>query len=132
MVELDSEGKLTRTEVATFLHEFASEIDDGMHTDDAMHTDTRGEGVTDRGDREFTDEEPLDHTDEESINRKRITVIVGGDSATVTVPERVDFDVDVESTSPMLSSGVHQGIEFDLSWEITDPDELDEDWIEVE
>lgn len=115
MVELESEGELTRSEVAVFLREFADEIDDGLF---GRHPDS--------------EERKEEFTDEESLDPKRVTLIVGGDSATVTVPETVEFDVEIESRSPMLSSGVHQGIEFELSWEIENPDELNEDWIEVE
>jgi len=115
MVELESEGDMTRSEVALFLREFADEVDDGTF---ASHLDQE-----ERRD-EATGEDPLE--------AKRTTLIVGGDSATVTVPETVEFDVEVESRSPMLSSGVHQEIEFELSWEIENPDELRDDWIEVE
>jgi hypothetical protein len=115
MAELESQGELTRSEVATFLREFANEIDDGL--------------VDRRSDREEIGEEL---TDENSLDTKRITLIVGGDSATVTLPETMEFDVEIESRSPMLASGAHQGIEFELSWEIENPDELEGDWIEVE
>ena len=69
---------------------------------------------------------------ESARERKRITLIVGGDSATVTVPHTMNFDVEVESRSPMFASGVKQGVDFELAWEIEDPDQLDDDWIEVE
>lgn len=160
MVELESEGELTRSEVALFLREFANELDDDAHDRDRE----RGEFVGDAGgpddtvderqeehreefiddvderDRDRERDDPVEgererreeFTEEESLDHKRITLIVGGDSATVTVPNTVEFDVEVESRSPMFSSGVNQGIEFELSWDIENPDEIGEDWIEVE
>lgn len=115
MVELESEGELTRGEVALFLREFADEINED--TFDMKQSQ---------------DEHQEEFTDEDLLEPKRITLIVGGDSATVTVPETVEFDIEVESRSPMFSSGVHQEIEFELSWKIENPDELSDDWIEVE
>lgn len=115
MVELESDGEMTRAEVARFLREFAREIDDGVFDGDQAEQAHREE-----------------FTDDDSLGPKRITLIVGGESATVTVPETVDFDIEIESRSPMLSSNVHQEIEFELSWEIENPDELDDDRIAVE
>jgi len=142
MVELESEGEMTRTQVAAFLREFADELNDSPATTERPGESTdrlrTGEGThqetpADEERRETTPEERGHETAERGASdRKRITFIVGGDSATVTVPHRMDFDVEVESRSPMLSSGVSQEINFDLSWEIENPDELDEDWIEVE
>lgn len=113
MVEIESEGEMSRGEVALFLREFAAEIDDGVFDS------TQGQ-------------EAHREEDNGSPGPKRVTLIVGGDSATVTVPEIVDFDIEIESRSPMLSSNVHQEIEFELSWEIENPEELDDDRIAVE
>lgn len=158
MVELESEGQVTRNEVATFLHEFADELEDGIgdvvgEHDESASSDPAGtvtgeqrqdRMASDDTDDEFRRDERSDtddefDRDEESEtddvatgDRKRITVIVGGDSATVTVPDRMEFDVEVASRSPMLGSGVNQGIEFDLSWKIDDPDDIREEWLEVE
>lgn len=103
MVELDTEGEKTREGVAAFLREFADELD-----------------------------EPSAVAGDGTLEPKRITLIVGGDSATVTVPEMVDFEVEVESRSPMFASGVSQEIEFELSWDVEDPDEFTDELIEVE
>lgn len=142
MVELESEGDLTRSEVALFLREFADEIDDGTfhrrldqeeHGGEFADEEHGGEYTGEEHGGEYTDEEHEgEYTDENSLETKRVTLIVGGDSATVTVPEIVEFDVEVESRSPMLRSGVHQEIKFELSWEIENPDELDDDRIDVE
>lgn len=117
MVELDSEGELARSEVAKYLRKFADELDD--ETDEGALRGSGGGGA------EGVSAEP-------THGHKRMTIVVGGESATVTVPERVMFDVEVESRSPMLSSGVNQDIELTLSWEIENPDERVEDWIDVE
>lgn len=147
MVELESEGEMTRSEVAAFLREFASELDDGSvggdmefvdgETLDEQQAEHREEFVDDQDD--FDDEtfggdgqRREEGAEGDSLDAKRITLIVGGDSATVTVPNTMEFDVEVESRSPMFSSGVNQEIEFELSWEIEDPDEIGDDRIEVE
>jgi len=144
MVELDTEGELTRAEVAQFLREFADELEKALGTgrggpgrddatEEAMSQPARGDsrqGLTELEERR--DDRREDGPDAESRNLKRVTLIVGGDSATVSVPPTVEFDVEVESRSPMLSSGVKQGIDFNLSWTVDNPDELNEEWLEVE
>ena len=138
MVELESAGEMTRSEVAAFLREFASELDDRQREeadDDTARVTGDREGVTTERQTEGTSDDtpPQEGVPIESAReRKRITLIVGGDSATVTVPHTMNFDVEVESRSPMFGSGVKQGIDFELAWEIEDPDQLDDDWIEVE
>lgn len=114
MVELESEGELTRNEVAVFLRKFADELAAGP-----------SDGT---GGREQRPEETSGGDD----RSRRVTLIVGGDSATVTVPETVEFDVEVSSRSALLSSGVNQGIEFELSWDVENPDEAGSGGIEVE
>lgn len=109
MAELESEGTKTRGGVADFLREFADELDDA-----------EDEHV------------PVEGDEGEAMHANRITLIVGGDSATVTVPEEVEFDVEVDSRSPMLSSGVRQEIEFSLSWEVDDPEEHTDELIQIE
>ena len=146
MVELESAGEMTRSEVAAFLREFADELNDRPtreeYDDDTARVTGDREGVTTerqaeddsvRDDRTRDDTRTREGTPVESAReRKRITLIVGGNSATVTVPHAMEFDVEVESRSPMFGSGVKQGIDFELAWEINDPDQLDENWIEVE
>lgn len=117
MVELETEGELTRSEVAAFLREFADELDIG---------------AIDRDRERFDGERRDESTDEAPLESERITFIVGGDSATVTVPNTVEFDVEVESRSPMLSSSVSQEIDLELKWEVENPDEVGRDQIEIE
>lgn len=127
---------MSRDEVAAFLREFVEELEEGSanvtttaepddrRTDAAgsQHTDATGGGRR-REDAGRTD--PDDRTIEERegtvpSDASRITFVVGGESATVTVPETLEFDVEVESRSPLLKSGVNQEVEFHLSWEIED------------
>lgn len=116
MVELESEGQMARSEVAAFLREFANEIDDG---------------ILDRDRHEIEGEHLDESVEEEAVEPRQITFIVGGDSATVTVPDAVAFDVEIESRSPMLGSGVNQEIEFQLAWEIEEAGEPSDDRIEI-
>lgn len=151
MVELESRGELSRDQVADFLHRFADELEgadgDNRSTADREGATTESAEADAIGDRregrpvdEIEDDDPTDRhrTDsgevvEHTGNHERITLIVGGESATVSVPERFEFDVGVESRSPMLSSGVSQSIAFDLSWKIENPDQIDEEeWLAVE
>ena len=143
MVELETEGELTRAEVASFLREFVDELEGAGP---ARDIDDRGTGVGDdrsdphssgtdarddpqqTGDRDTgggrrTEADPPrgGGDDDRPRDTNQITFVVGGESATVTVPETVAFDVEVESRSPLLSSGERQEIEFELSWEIEDP-----------
>lgn len=118
MVELESDGEMTRSEVAAFLREFAHELDNGeleqgRESLGESHGETSGE--------------------ERVLEPERMTFIVGGDSATVVVPETLDFEVEVESRSPMFGSGVSQRIELDLSWQVEQHDnDLGKDEIEIE
>lgn len=107
MVELESEGEMPRGQVARFLHELADELDEELAG---------------------TDETPAD-----AGEPRQLTFVIGGDSATVTVPDVVEFEVEVESRSPLLSPGVHQEIELELSWAVEEPDEeMDDESIRIE
>lgn len=121
MVELDKEGELTRSEIAAFLREFADELT-GMAVDpDRGSTAVDRERVAD------------DDRTEAEMEAERITFIVGGDSATVTVPELVEFEVEVESRSPLLGSGVNQEVTFEMSWQIDEQArDVHDDVIEIE
>ena len=136
MVELESGGRMSRDEVAAFLREFVEELEEGSTNvtttaePDDRRTDAAGSQRTDAtgGGRRREDagrNDPDDRTIEERertvpSDASRITFVVGGESATVTVPETLEFDVEVESRSPLLKSGVNQEVEFHLSWEIED------------
>jgi len=148
MAELESRGQMSRVQVADFLRQFADELDDphrrgdretGADRDDdwydpGEHRDGGSrEGSDDLNDGEVGDrdigrggEEGHEHIDDP----RRVTLVVGGDSATVTLPETVDFDIEVSSRSGMLSSDVTQSIDFYLSWKV-EKSEGHDDTIEV-
>ena len=124
---------MSRAEVAAFLREFVEELEDESSTvatgveqgdrrsdeagraredaDAAGPTGTETERDRTRRTGERPEEPPAG-------DARRITFVVGGDSATVTIPETVEFDVEVESRSPLLQSGESQAVEFQLSWEV--------------
>ena len=134
MVEIEAKGEMTRTEVASFLRKFADELEGDGTVRDRDDRGTGGGG--DRqpaGDRDTTSggrsdaDPPRNRGDEaRSSDTKQITFVVGGESATVTVPETFSFDVDVESRSPLLSSGKRQEIDLQLSWEVEEPEHGDD------
>lgn len=135
MVELESEGEMTRTEVAGFFRQLADELDGA---DEIHEVDDEGLGE-DRDDRASepphqTDPNADDRDDETRVAgaAERITFVIGGDSATVTVPETVEFDVDVESRSPLFSSAKSQEIDIALSWKVETADDVDGDRIDIQ
>lgn len=137
MVELDTKGEMTRSEVANFLRTFADELTGSGGGARTTRRAESGTGRSEPGDPSSRDGTagPNDRPEDPRTtgDARRITFIVGGDSATVTVPKTVEFDVEVDSRSPLLSSGVTQEIEFDLSWEVEEPDEsLTDDSIDIE
>lgn len=176
MVELETQGELTRYQIASFLREFAAELerppDQGrpsidFSSDADAETPRSGEGTngtpiaefsagqssgersnrttadspegsTDRPDTATaetdtaTDESASEPNGDGVPDTKRLTFVSGGKSATVMLPQTVDFDVAVQSKSPMLQSGVSQEIDFEISWELEDPDDQYGDQIEIE
>ena len=140
MVELESGGRMSRAEVAAFLREFVEELEDGSANVTTTERDDRQTGTTEgrrdaagagrqREDADRTDRTIEDRDRTAPSDASRITFVVGGESATVTIPETLDFDVEVESRSPLLKSGVNQEVEFHLSWEIEE--EPDDDSIDL-
>lgn len=132
---------MSRAEVAAFLREFVEELEDesGTVATGVEQDDRRSGATSDRDDATGNDRRrgDADRNDGALEGRERtvasdasqITFVVGGDSATVTIPETVDFDVEVESRSPMLTSSTSQEVEFHLSWEIEE--QGDDDTIDV-
>lgn len=100
MAELDAETEMSRIEAANFLREFADKLEGGGATPDIG------------ADEEF------------AVDAETMTVVVGDESATVVLPDRLHMDVEVGSRSGMLESGVDQHIDFEFSWTV---EELPED-----
>lgn len=144
---------MSRAEVAAFLREFVEELEgegetvatgveqgDRRSEESGRRTDTgtagqsgtgtgTGTGTT-TGTGAGSDADRRRRSGEERAeppagDARRVTFVVGGDSATVTIPETVEFDVEVESRSPLLQSGESQAVEFQLSWEIEERHEDD-------
>mgnify|MGYP001071399297 CR=1 FL=1 len=97
MVELEVEREMDRSQAADFLRRLADELEGTAGSPDI------GEGTT----------EP-----------ETMTVVVGDQSATVALPDRLALDVEIESRSPLLESAVEQSIELELTWDV---EELPED-----
>ena len=93
MVELEAERVMDRTQAAGFLRQLADELEGAA-------------GAPDIGDR--------------TTEHETMTVVVGDESATVVLPDRLELDVEIESRSPLLESAVEQSIEIELSWNVED------------
>ena len=52
-----------------------------------------------------------------------MTFTLGNDSATVTPPETIQFEVAVDSTAGMLESGSHETVAFTLQWDAEPTDD---------
>jgi hypothetical protein len=99
MAELDVETELSRIEAANFLREIADELE--------------GAGVT----------PDIGAAVETGREAETMTVVVGDESATVVLPERLVMEVEIGSRSGILESGVDQHIELDLSWTVEETPE---------
>jgi hypothetical protein len=108
MSEIEAEMKMTRGEVANYLREFAKQLD------------PLGEG------RETADYESRDQDD------RRVTFMVGEDSATIKPPETVTFEIEVDSDTALIGSRTTYEVMFELAWETdTTDDGQDEDVLEI-
>ena len=93
MVELEAEREMDRTQAAGFLRRLADELEGTA-------------GAPDIGDA--------------ATEPETMTVVVGDESATVVLPDRLALDVEIESRSPLLESAVEQSIEIELTWDVED------------
>ena len=128
---------MSRAEVAAFLREFVDELEGeastvatGVERGDRRDDDAGRRTEADTAGRSGADADRTAGAGERREasapgEARQVTFVVGGDSATVTIPETVEFDVEVESRSPLLKSGVSQEVEFQLSWEIEEEPEDD-------
>lgn len=96
--------------------------DDPGHRDGPDLADPRAGGQVSDADERPDQDGVFDRTDG-TPDVRRVTLVIGGESATVTVPEMVEFDIKVASKSPMLSSKVTQAVDFDLSWQLEDTED---------
>lgn len=102
MTEIESEREMSRTEIADYLREFATQLDT-----------TRGDPArSEAGD-------------------NRVTLLVGDDSATIDPPEMVMFEIEVESDGSLVGNEVEQSLEFELSWTVESSPEGDEPELDI-
>ena len=143
MTEVETEQEMTRTDVATYLREFADKLDGratehpesnrqegtGRRSTDAARDDAGADPVTRESDTDATgtrekrtegsDDGGRDETEGRTASKpdERITFMVGNESATINPPETVRFQMAVESDSTILESGTREIVEFSLHWD---------------
>ena len=124
MSEMDAETEMSRTEVATFFRELAEKLE-GRETS----TGGRDENSPIIGNEEETTTDRERATTPDRGAGETMTVIVGDESATVVLPDRMLLDVEVGSNSGILETGTGQRVKFELAWEAEEVPE--DDSIEV-
>lgn len=140
MADIKTEREMSRADVATYLHRFADKLggsaDDTARTtgDDATRTTEENATRTNGDDTESSGSETTAATDEvdgttqrdrtePGGSSERVTFTLGNDSATVTPPETIQFEVAVDSTAGMLESGSHETVAFTLQWDAEPTDD---------
>lgn len=88
MAEIEVEQEKTRAEIATYLREFADELD------------PKGEMIG----------SPAE-------NGGKMTVIAGNESATINPPESLYFEVEIDTEASLLEAGADRGATFTLRWD---------------
>ncbi|WP_266079946.1 amphi-Trp domain-containing protein [Haladaptatus caseinilyticus] len=124
MAELEAEFEKSRSDVASYLREFADKLDSNG---------TLRSGTSGRTRRSEETTPPTDTTDDDSSqstetsDQEKVTILVGNDSATVNPPETLSFGVAVDSDSSLMDSGAEESVSFTLRWaseEVQEDDEL--------
>ncbi|WP_224333191.1 hypothetical protein [Haloprofundus halobius] len=90
-------------------------------TTDAATDDTAAADVT----ADDTTGADADRSDSTTGYRK-VTFLVGNDSATINPPETVAFDVAVDSDSSLMETGTRERVDFSIAWNADDVPEDDE------
>jgi hypothetical protein len=122
MANVSAESEKSRAEVAEYLREFADEL----HPREGQQTDDRHEGSPIDGDRSGTG-------DSRASDGRKVTVIVGNESATLNPPETLSFGVDVDSEDSLLGGPTgERGVTFSLSWSSEDVETEAGDEFDVE
>ncbi|WP_049972291.1 amphi-Trp domain-containing protein [Haladaptatus cibarius] len=124
MAELEAEFEKSRSEIASYLREFATKLD----ANEASLTESGG-----RTHHSTETASPTDSVDggteqpSETRSSEKVTILVGNDSATVNPPETLSFSVAVDSDSSLMESGAEESVSFTLRWaseEVGEDDEL--------
>lgn len=92
MAEIDTQKRMSRSEVAEVLHEFASQLERSRDADVTI-----GE-------------------DEPRTGNNKVTLVVGNHSATINPTESIDFDIEIDAKDPLVGSEVKERVIFDMSW----------------
>lgn len=128
MADVSTESEKTRAEVAEYLREFADEL---SPREDEPVDDTEGRSQMGR-DRTGTEDSRTGGTETGSTRSaadRKVTVIAGNESATITPPETISFGIEVDSKDSLLGGPTGQrGVTFSLGWSSDDvetDDELD-------
>lgn len=107
MTEIEAEREMTRAEVAEYLREFADQLESSGPEIPHAEGTTNSESGTDAGD-------------------GKVTLVVGNDSATINPPETVAFEIEVESDSSLVGTGVEESVAFEVTWRAEETGEHDE------
>lgn len=121
MADVSAETEKTRAEVAEYLREFADEL--SPQGDRPVDTD-RQEGSQTGSDRSATESS-------RTADDRKVTVIVGNESATISPPKTLSFGVEVDAEDSLLGGPTgERGVVFSLSWASEDVETDDELGIE--
>lgn len=105
MADVSAETEKTRAEVADYLREFADELS------------PRGERPAE------SDQQRSSGT----ADNRKVTVIAGNESATISPPETLSFGVEVDAEDSLLGSPTgERGVTFSLNWSSEDVETDDE------
>ncbi|TYL36753.1 hypothetical protein CV102_20990 [Natronococcus pandeyae] len=121
MASLDSTQDRTRAEIATYLREFADELDPGHQSDSGRNERTHDTG-TQETDIQGTDmttgtsDRDQSQGSNSSVGEK-VTVIAGNESATINPPQTCTFDVAIDTDSDLLDTGAERSTTFTIRWD---------------
>ncbi|WP_224448109.1 hypothetical protein [Haloprofundus salilacus] len=111
----------TRTPPTDTVSTTPDETADAADSPDATDTaDVNTVGTADAADATGSDR-PHSATD-----YRKVTFLVGNDSATINPPETVSFDVAVDSDSSLMEAGTRERVDFSIAWNADDVPEDDE------
>lgn len=121
MADVSAETEKTRAEIAEYLREFADELSpEGDRSVDA-----------DRSEGSRTDDDRSTAGESRSTDGRKVTVIVGNESATISPPETMSFGVEVDAEDSLLGGPTgERGVVFSLGWSSEDVETDDELGIE--
>lgn len=88
MAEIEVEQEKTRAEIASYLREFADELEPTSEVLGARNG-----------------------------NGKKMTIIVGNESATINPPDLLHFGVDVDTQSSLLEAGMDRRVTLTMRWD---------------